>query len=535
MNNINNINKMKNLHIILIIILVFSLLLNYLSFKSKKSALQLVNEMGIGYNLGNTFNCCNIIEYGKNSENEEIKLLGKTLLSKNKLKEIRKNGFKTIRFQILYNNYVYDSEKINSELIKKIKEFIILISKLDMYLILSIKHSREFWNSEGNSAKVKYINFWKQIANELINYDEHLIFESMYEIGYLKYLERWNDFYEDKEYYLSQDFINIIRESGGNNIERLLIIPMITSDYELNLFNYDYAEYKVPKDPYNKLAISIYYYFPCEDYNPLNILDSISLYDIYGYFEIVYPVMEWGSSQNYKNIISNFNYMNKNFIDKGFPVMIGEVGILNDYIKKNNSIEQLLYSIFSMSFEHEGILPCLWDIPIVSTTYKNFYFNKESSEWSNDKYQKIFNKISKGKFIKSLDYYYQTNLETEDISYFGYYTIDTGQKRIMKIFVNVRFFVHINDYIVMTVYSSNKDSAYLEFNFKEKDGKRQYDGTSIFTVDGSEIELSSYAQVTAWFGEEDMIINNITVQYEEEYLYFDYISYKSDILKEINS
>ena len=524
---------MNNLHIILIIVLVFSLVLNYLSFKSKKSALQLVNEMGIGYNLGNTFNCCNIIEYGKNSENEDIKLLGETLLSNNKLKEIRKNGFKTIRFQILYNNYVYDSEKINSELIKKIKEFINLINKLDMYLILSIKHPREFWDSEGSNAKDKYINFWKLIAYELINYDEHLIFESMYEIGYLKNLDKFLNYYEDKEYYLSQDFINIIRESGGNNIERLLIIPMITSDYELNLFSYDYAEYKVPKDPYNKLTISIYYYFPCEEYNPLNILDSIRLYDTYGYSEIIYPVMEWGSSKDYKNIINHFNHMNKNFIDKGFPIMIGEVGILNDYIKKNNSIEQLLYSIFSMSYEHKGILPCLWDIPIVSTTYKNFYFNKESSEWANDKYQKIFNKISKGKFIKSVDYYYQTNLETEDIPYFEYFTIETGQKRIMKIFVNVRFNIHINDYIALTVYSSNNITAYLEFNFKEKDGKRQYDGTTIFTVDGSKLGLYSYAQVTAWFGEEDMIINNMTVQYQEEYLCFDYISYKSDILKEI--
>ena len=327
---------MNNLHIILIIIFVFSLILNYLSFNSKKSALQLVNEMGIGYNLGNTFNCCNIIEYGKNSENEDIKLLGETLLSKNKLKEIRRNGFKTIRFQILYNTYVYDSEKINSELIKKIKEFINLINKLDMYLILSIKHPREFWNSEGSNAKDKYINFWKLIANELINYDEHLIFESMYEIGYLKNLDKFLNYYEDKEFYLSQEFINTIRESGGNNIERLLIIPMITSDLELYLFNYDYAEYKVPRDPYNKLAISIYYYFPGEDYNPLNILDPIILYDMLGYSETIYPVMEWGSSRDYKNLISNFNHMNKNFIDKGFPIIIGEIGILNDYIKKFN-------------------------------------------------------------------------------------------------------------------------------------------------------------------------------------------------------
>jgi len=39
----------------------------------------------------------------------------------------------------------------------------------------------------------------------------------------------------------------------------------------------------------------------------------------------------------------------------------------------------------------------------------------------------------------------------------------------------------------------------------------------------------------AFFDEEYMHINNLTVQYEETYLCFDHISYKSDILKEINN
>ena len=73
---------MYKLNFILIIILVTSLIFNYLSFSSKKNAIQLVNDMGIGYNLGNTYNCCNIIE-GKYSENEEIKLLGAILSTKN--------------------------------------------------------------------------------------------------------------------------------------------------------------------------------------------------------------------------------------------------------------------------------------------------------------------------------------------------------------------------------------------------------------------------------------------------------------------
>ena len=69
-----NLNKMYDLHTILILIFIFSLLLNYLSFNTKWTAMKLVNDMGIGYNLGNTYNCCNITE-GKYLENEEIKLL----------------------------------------------------------------------------------------------------------------------------------------------------------------------------------------------------------------------------------------------------------------------------------------------------------------------------------------------------------------------------------------------------------------------------------------------------------------------------
>ena len=174
----------------------------------------------------------------------------------------------------------------------------------------------------------------------------------MYEIGYLTYLNYMYDYYEDKDYLLSQDFINVIRNSGGNNIERLLIIPMISSDYELSLFFYNYAEYKIPKDPNNKIAISIYYYFPCDDNNPYNV-DEIKLYDKEGSSIYSFPLMEWGSSQNYKDIVSNFGFMKTKFIDNGFPIIIGEVGILNDNIKKNYSLEQFytLYFHYPMNMK----------------------------------------------------------------------------------------------------------------------------------------------------------------------------------------
>ena len=252
-------------NLILLIIFLTSLILNYLAFYSKKNALELVNDMGIGYNLGDTFNCCNAIEENY-PNNEEIKLFGTTLPTKKILKEIRKNGFKTIGFQVLYTNHIFNNDKINPEWIQKIKELINLIKQLNMYLILSIKHSKNFWQSERRKAKKNYINFWMEIAKELIYYDDHLVLESMYEIGYLKYLDNTYNYYDDKDYLLSQDFINIIRNSGGLNIERLLIIPLISSDYELNLF----------------------YYFPFDEYNSINILEPINLYDKRGYFEEIF-------------------------------------------------------------------------------------------------------------------------------------------------------------------------------------------------------------------------------------------------------
>ena len=172
---------------------------------------------------------------------------------------------------------------------------------------------------------------------------------------------------------------------------------------------------------------------------------------------------------------------------------------------------------------------------MISPNYNLFYLNKENKQWSDAKYIKIFNKISKGKFIKSFDYYHQTNLEFENTFINGVYNINVGSKRIIKISINISFKYHFEKGTIMTIYLSDNYNKFHYFDFKEKDGKRQYDGTTIFTVDGSDLYLTHYGQISTWFGENYMIINNVTVQYEETYLYFDYISYISDILNEINN
>ena len=108
---------------ILATIFVISLTLEYLSFYYKYSAIEVVNDMGIGYNLGNTYNYSDDLG-NESKENFEIKTWGTILPTKKAINKIKKIGFKTIRFQVKYMNYTNEIDIINSEWINKIKEIV---------------------------------------------------------------------------------------------------------------------------------------------------------------------------------------------------------------------------------------------------------------------------------------------------------------------------------------------------------------------------------------------------------------------------
>ena len=110
------------------------------------------------------------------------------------------------------------------------------------------------------------------------------------------------------------------------------------------------------------------------------------------------PNMNWGRDKDYKEIMDYFSTLKRILIDKGFPVVIGEIGIYYKNAEKN-SIQQFLYSIFSISSENEGILPCLWDISEKIEGDMNYYYNKETNEWVDKIIGENFLKISKGNFI----------------------------------------------------------------------------------------------------------------------------------------
>ena len=526
---------MNYFYSILSTIVLISLILDYLSFCYKYSAIEIVNEMGIGYNLGNTYNYSDDL-VNDSIENFEIKTWGTMLPTKKIITKIKKNGFKTIRFQVKYMNYTNEIRGINTEWINKIKEIVKWIINSNMYCILSVYHENKYWKLEG--AKDKYINLWTQIANEFKDFNQHLIFESFYEFGFFSYLNIYEQFFNE-DLFISQIFVNIIRNSSGNNKERLLIVPGFSSELELKYLFYDYYQFSIPKDPSNKLAISLNYFFPGEDnpdfWSEYYDIPPILLHDNLGSNYYFLPNFKWGQDKDYKEIMNYFSTLKRILIDKGYPVVLGEIGINNNHFFKN-SIRQFLYSIFSISSENEGILPCLWDISEKYEGDMKYYYNKETNEWADKIIGENLLEISKGNFIKATNYYYKNNIETENSSIYGYIHIDIGFKKVRTIILNIKIvdnYIYDYDEILVSIFTYDKSQNWNEIHINKR-GKKQYDGSFTYTIDATNIECYNYIEAVSFWGTNFVALNYLTVIYEENYNFFDYKSYKSAVLKETN-
>ena len=328
------------------------------------------------------------------------------------------------------------------------------------------------------------------------------------------YLNLYNYNY-DFLFDLTQSFVDIIRNSEGYNKKRLLLISGMNADLAL-ICN---SNYKIPIDPANKFAISIHYYYPYA------FTSSNS--------QIFKNNDKWGNEAQYKELIDNFEKLKTFYIDKGIPIVIGEVGVLTEENKDIISIREYLYTVLSLSKEYNGIMACLWDTS--NKKYGNMnYYNRETDEWYDEKMKSIIYNISKGKNIKSSKYYIITNLEIKTYDEENdEIVLNIGNKKPLKIIINANYIGKLFlDYNFGIFCNTQKGLSYNTVEFSKKNGKKQYDGTIIYTFDINNIECNNYIEIYIYYGE--IYFNNITIEFKESFISFDYKTYKSEILNEIN-
>ena len=503
------------LTIILISIIITSVIFSYLSEFSKMSAFQIVKNMGIGWNLGNNFDCFTLLQKIKNPD-DQITLWGNKPPTQQLFSNIKKYGFKTIRFPVTWYHFMDESGNVSKEWISRVKEVVNWIIKLKMYCILNLHHdgAEGLWLSKGIKAKQKFDNLWKQISNEFKDFNEYLIFEGM------------NDFEGNNFDYLillsfTQSFIDIVRNSGGNNANRLLIIPGFKKDFESTCN----PEYKFPIDPFKKFAISIHYSIPSTfSVEPDDIPWTYIGDDNVSY--IVNPKTNWGGEIDYKNLFSYFEYMKYIFIDKGIPIVITESGVITEQKKDPNSIREYLFALFSMSSDYSGIMSCLWDNSNKNSGDTNYY-DRENNKWYDEQIGANFKKIASGNYVKISNFFSQKNYEiirTPDSN--GYLTIRIGiKKKIIRVIFNVNIDIPSLSGVGFGIATVTKEGVWYGERVYGSLGKRNYDGSYTYTIDTINIEFNDHVELQKWWGNEHITFNYLRIEFSENYNFFDYDEY----------
>ena len=424
---------MEALFVILSLILSSALILNQLSFISNKTPLQIVDDMGQGFNLGNSFDCYNSTNPKEIlTPDDQLTLCGNPVPTRETITKIKQSGFKTIRLPVNWMHFINELDEVNSDWMSRVKEAVDWAIRSNMYCILTISDDEECWLSEGEKAKKRYINLWKQIAKEFIEYDQHLIFESMSLGNYNDYIILLS---------LTQAFVDTIRDSGGNNYKRLLLINGLNSDFDSTCT----TKYKLPYDPANKLGISINYYFP-DRFTKEPEDNKWTWIDDLGQLQVIEPFTKWGEKSDYTDMVSYFETLRTFFIKREIPVIINKTGVLTKQNKEPESIRRYLKFLFSLSYSYKGIMTCLWDTSNQSIGDYN-YFNRENNQWYDEQIRSGFKNITKGRYVKPTDYFIYSNVEeTRSLNSDGNLVINFGLKRPIKVIVKISMSIrdHLN-------------------------------------------------------------------------------------------
>ena len=499
------------------------LLLTLISFSFQKNAMETVNDMGLGWNLGNTFDCFGTWKEIETPD-DQISMWGNAVPTEEMVVTIQKYGFKTVRFPVTWMNFMDSSGKVDSEWMKRVKEVVDWIIDAGMYCILNVHHDGVAgnWLSEGASQKDKYVTLWKQIATEFKSYDDHLVLESMNEVEYKK----GSDFDFTTLHTLTQAFVDTVRGTGGNNAERLLLISGMNTNLEQTCS----SGYKMPTDKANKLAISIHYYLPPQ-FTVESDKEPWTWTDDQGEVHEITPLTKWGTESDYKEMVTNFETMKKAFADKGIPVILGEVGVLTEESKDKASIREFLYAQYSFAAAYDGFMSVLWDTSKNTAGDMNFY-NRETDKWYDEKIRDNFVKISEGKYVNPTDYYIESNTETSsNVDGDGNIQMSIGSKKVKTVIFNASIKGAEIYEVGFGVASADNTGKWFGDPVGGADGKKEDDGTYTFTVDVSSKDFNDYVQIQEWWGNEYITINYATLEFSGSAVTIDYKAYKAAVEK----
>jgi len=314
------------------------------------TAAQLVANIKIGWNLGNSLDAANLTWLPANPTVTQMETgWSNPVTTKSMITAIKNAGFNAIRIPVSWTKAAGGAPNytIRADWMARVVEVVNYAVDNDMYIILNTHHDEDvltFMNSNAAAGKAAFQKLWEQIADTFKNYNEKLIFEGLNEPRTIGSANEWNGGTAEERANLNSYypiFVNTVRNSGGNNDKRILMITPYAASATSTAVN----ALNLPADTVaNKLIVSIHAYTPYDFCYPYSDTQTAN----------------WSSSNSSDTgtIQSVIQPAYDKFVGQGTPVIIGEFGSVN----KNNTAARAAWAEYYVTYAKSKGIPCFfWD------------------------------------------------------------------------------------------------------------------------------------------------------------------------------
>ncbi|MEO7495752.1 MAG: cellulase family glycosylhydrolase [Massilia sp.] len=282
------------------------------------SATQLAAKMKLGTNIGNTMEA-----WGCNPAGETC--WGQPLVSAAYVKLVKDSGLDAIRIPVSWDQYADQTTgKISDVWLNRVKQVVQYAVDNGLYAIVNIHWDGGWLESNFSQEKKDAVNakqkaYWEQIATQLRDFDEHVLFASANEPAAetpaaIAVLQTYH-----------QTFVNAVRSTGGKNAYRVLVIQAPRTDIDLAANSWD----ALPTDTIAGRQMAEVHYYPWSFTLQGEDADYSQVFCYWGKdFHSTTDTYRNSTREEEDFTDAQFAKMKTKFADKGIPVVLGEFGAM---------------------------------------------------------------------------------------------------------------------------------------------------------------------------------------------------------------
>ncbi len=319
-----------------------------------ESVWDMIGNLKVGYNLGNTLESNHDLTeswFNPQTVYDWETCWGQPVTTQEIIDAIVAKGFNIIRVPVTWFPHMDANGNIEEAWMNRVEEVVKMVLNTGSYCIINVMHDTgaraagrtdmQCWLTADMEKyptnTVLYQKIWQQIAERFKNYDGKLIFESFNEILNSSYSWTAPSSSSDQAYEainkLQQDFVNVVRATGGNNLYRNLAVTTYAatggSDAAVSAF-------QVPQD-----QVSDHIYLTVHSYDPYNFCNNSAGKNPDG------SEYDWNikvfDSDCCDVIDAVFARVSKRATECGIPFLFGEFGAIDE---EKSMTERVKYAVF---------------------------------------------------------------------------------------------------------------------------------------------------------------------------------------------